>query len=156
MKKKYIVKLTEEERQELKALVSKGKASARTITRARILLKSDQGEAGEHWTDQQVADALDCSIDLCQNVRQRLGEEGLHAALHHKKYKHLPRKVTGEVEAHLIALSCSQPPEGRASWTLQLLADNMVELGYVSSISDEHVRRVLKKTNSNHGLRRSG
>lgn len=156
MKKRYIVKLDEEERQELRALVSKGKASARTITRARVLLKCDQGEAGEHWTDQQVADALDCSIDMCQDVRQRFVEEGLQAALHHKKYKHLPRKVTGDVEAHLIALSCSPPPEGRASWTLQLLAGNMVELGYVASISHEHVRRVLKKTNSSHGLRRSG
>lgn len=156
MKKRYIVKLSEEEREELKALLTKGKASARTITRARILLKSDQGDSGERWTDQRIADALDCSIDMCQDVRQRFVEEGLHAALHHKKYKHLPRKVTGEVEAHLIALSCSPPPEGRASWTLQLLADNMVELGYVASISDEHVRRILKKTNSNHGLRRSG
>lgn len=154
--KRYVVRLTAEEREGLKTLVSKGKASARTITRARILLRSDQGESGECWRDEDVAAALDCSVGTCEEVRKRFVERGLDGALHHQRYEHQPRKVTGEVEARLVALACSQPPDGRARWTLKLLADRAVELFYIDSISDEHVRRVLKKTSSSHGLRSSG
>lgn len=156
MAKKYVVRLEPGEREQLKALVSKGKASARTITRARILLRADQGEAGEGWTDVQVAEALDCSVRTCENVRQRFVEEGLEAALHHRQYEHKPVKVTGDVEAKLVALACAAPPDGRARWTLQLLADKAVELSYIDSISDEHVRRILKKTSSSRGSRNSG
>lgn len=153
--KRYVVRLTVEERECLKALVSKGKTSARTITRAGILLRSDQGEVGECWRDEDIAAALDCSVGTCEEVRKRFVERGLDGALHHQRYEHKPLKVTGEVEARLVALACSQPPDGRARWTLQLLADRAVELLYVDSISDEHVRRVLKKTNSSLGLRSS-
>lgn len=154
--KRFVVRLTADERDDLKALVGKGRASARTITRARILLRSDQGEAGECWRDEDVAAALDCSVGTCEEVRRRFVERGLEGALHHRRYEHKPLKVTGEVEARLVALACSQPPEGRARWTLKLLADKAVELCYIDSISDEHVRRILKKTNSSPGSRSSG
>ena len=136
--------------------MSKGKTAARTITRARILLRSDQGEGGEYWRDEDIAAALDSSVGTCEEVRKRFVERGLDGALHHQRYEHKPLKVTGEVEARLVALACSQPPDGRARWTLQLLADRAVRLCYIDSISDEHVRRVLKKTNSSLGLRSSG
>lgn len=154
--KRYIVRLTVEEREELKAMVSKGKASARRLTWARILLRADEGEHGEHWRDEDIARALDVSTDTCERVRLRFVEEGFEAALTFKSYEHKPVKVTGEVQAHLVALSCMPPPEGRVRWTLNLLANRMVELNYLDSISDEHVRRVLKKTRSSHGLGRSG
>lgn len=153
--KRYVVRLTGEEREQLKELVAKGRSSARALTRARILLRTDQGEQGECWSDEQVAAALDCSVGMCEQVRERFVERGLEA-IQHKQYEHKPVKVTGEVEAKLVALACTQAPEGRARWTLQLLADKAVELSYVDSISDEQVRRVLKKTNSSRGSRSSG
>lgn len=154
--KHFVVRLAVDEREGLKVLVGKGRAPARTITRARILLRSDQGEGGECWRDEDIAAALDCSVGTCEDVRRRFIERGLEGALHHQRYQHQPRKVTGEVEAKLVALACTQPPDGRGRWTLKLLADKAVELFYIDSISDEHVRRVLKKTNSSHGLRSSG
>ncbi len=146
--KKYLVTLTPEERQHLRQLVSAGKRSARTLTRARILLQADQAEGGPAWEDARIVEALGCGLRTVERVRQRFVEEGLDAALTHKPQERpsRERRLDGAAEARLIALACSQPPEGRARWTLQLLADKLVELEVVESVSDETVRRVLKKT----------
>ena len=149
MAKKYLVTLTPEERQWLTALLSAGKRSALTITRARILLKADQAPGGPAWEDQDIARALDCSVRTVERVRQRFVERGLEPALGRKPQDRpsRERKFDGAAEARLIALACSQPPKGRARWTLKLLADRLVELEVFESVSDETVRRVLKKTN---------
>jgi len=143
MNKKYIVDLTEEERKKLKRLVGSGKHAARRIRWAHALLKADAG-----WTDEKIADALDISIPTVQRLRQRFVEEGLDVALGAHSYKPRPyaRRLDGEQEARLIALACSEAPEGHARWTLRMLADRMVELAYVDGLSHETVRRVLKKT----------
>lgn len=153
MKKVFVVRLTEEERSELDTLVRKGKASALTITRARILLKADQGENGEAWTDAQVAEALNVAPKTVFNVRQRWVEEGLEASLRRKKQDcpSRSRKLDGEAEAKLVATCCGPAPKGRARWTLRLLADKLVELDVVDSISPETVRSTLKKTRSSLG-----
>ncbi len=147
--KKYLVTLTPLERQQLRQLVSAGKRSARTLTRARILLQADQADGGPAWDDTEIAEALGCGLRTVERVRQRLVERGLDAALSHKPQEHpsRERRLDGAAEARLIALACSKPPEGRARWTLKLLADKLVELEVVESVSDETVRRVLKKTN---------
>lgn len=147
--KKYIVRLSGEERKSLKGLVSSGKGPARMFTRARILLKADVGEGGPGWPDEKIAEALDVTIQTIERVRKQLVEEGLEAVLSRRKYiqKVSRKKLDGDAEAHLIALACSETPEGYSRWSLRLLADRMVELGYVESISHEAVRRVLKKTN---------
>jgi transposase len=147
MKKVFIVRLTEEERSELEALVGKGKASALTITRARILLKADQGGRGEGWTDAQVAEALDVAPKTVFNVRRRWVEEGLEAALRRKPQAgpSRARKLDGDAEAKLVATCCGPAPPGRARWTLRLLSDKLVELEAVDSISPETVRVTLKK-----------
>src|SRR5262245_33856607 len=149
--KRYLVELTPEERQHLSQLVSCGKRSARILTRARILLKADQAPGGPAWHDDRIAEALGCGRRTVERVRQRLVEEGLEAALNHKPQARpsVPPKLDGE--ARLIALACSQPPDGRDGWTLQLLADKLVELHVVESVSYETVRRALKKTNSSRG-----
>ena len=146
--KKYLVTLTPEERQHLRQLVSAGKRSARTLTRARILLQADQAPGGPAWEDAEIAEALGCGRRTVERVRQRFVEQGLDAALGRKPQDRpsRPRALDGAAEARLIALACSQPPEGRARWTLKLLADKLVELEVVESVSDETVRRVLKKT----------
>jgi transposase len=148
--KRYIVELTAEERQHLSQLVSAGKRSARTISRARILLKADQAPGGPAWHDGRIAEALDCGQRTVERVRRRFVEEGLEAALSHKPQERpsVQPKLDGAGEAHLIALACSEPPDGRGGWTLQMLADRLVELRVVESLSYETVRRVLKKTNS--------
>ena len=147
---RYLVTLTADERQELIALVSAGKASARTITRARILLKADQGEGGPAWNDAEITEALDCGRRTVGRVRERFVERGLHAALERKQQDKPSRERTldGAAEARLIAIACSQPPEGQARWTMQLLADKLVDLEIVPAVSDETVRRTLKKTSS--------
>ena len=147
MKKVFIVRLTDEERSQLDTLVRKGKASALAITRARILLKADQGEKGEGWTDAQVAEALDVAPKTVFNVRRRWVEEGLEATLSRKKQDcpSRSRKLDGEAEAKLVATCCGPAPKGRARWTLRLLADKLVELEAVDSISPETVRSTLKK-----------
>lgn len=151
-RKKYHVTLTEEERTELERLINAGKAAARTLTHARILLKADEGAHGPAWTDEAIATALDVGTATIERVRRRFVEEGLDAALQRRPpQREYPRLVDGACEAHLIALACSAPPEGRERWTLRLLADRMVELGYVPDISHETVRQVLKKTNSSRG-----
>ena len=146
MNKKYRVRLTDEERNHLEKLVRKGKAHARKLLYARILLKAD--EDGPAWTDERIAEALEVSVATVARERRRYCEEGLEVALMPKKPGRPRRRVLdGRAEAHLIALACSDPPEGREHWPLRLLADRMVELGYVGSLSYETVRRTLKKTN---------
>jgi len=150
--KVYRVKLTPEERADLHALVSKGKASARTLTHARILLKADEGETGPCLSDDEIGLDLDVNRSTVERVRVRCVEEGVAAALRPRPSRQLhPRKLDGVQEAHLVALAGSPAPKGRARWTLRLLADKLVELEIVDDISHETVRQTLKKTNSSPG-----
>jgi transposase len=152
VKKKYVVTLTEEERQELREMVSRGKAAARKLVHARILLKADAAEGGPGWGDAAIAEGLEVGRVTVERVRRQFVEEGFQAALERRApQREYARKLDGDGEAHLIALACSQPPEGRSRWTLQLLADRMVVLEYVDEMSYQTVRRALKKTNSNLG-----
>jgi transposase len=150
--KKYIVKLTEEEQDELRKLIAQGQAPARKLTHARILLKADRSEGGPNWSDQAISEALEVGTATVERVRQRFVEEGLQVALRRQKPS-TPRlrKLDGEQEAVLIALTCSQPEEGQERWTLQMLADKLVELQVVESIARETIRQVLKKMNSSPG-----
>lgn len=152
MKKKYVVTLTEEERRMLRAMISQGKAAARKLTHARILLKADQGEGGPGWEDAAIAQGLEVGPATVERVRKQFVEEGLEAALDRRQprrpYLH---KLDGDGEAHLIALACSEAPEGRCRWTLRLLAERMVALEYVETLSKDTVHRTLKKTNSSLG-----
>ena len=142
--KKYIVKLAKDERADLSKLIAQGKASARKLTHARILLKADSSQDGPGWTDEAISEALEVGTATVERVRQRLVEEGMAAALNrHRPHTPRLRKLDGEQEAHLIALACSQPEEGQERWTLQLLADKLVHLQIVESISRETVRQVL-------------
>jgi transposase len=151
--KKYRVTLTDEERQGLHDLISAGKAAARKLTHARILLKADAAPGGPAWTDDRIAEAFDVSTDTVGRVRQRFVEQGLEAALVRKPQARPSREpaLDGAAEARLIALACSSPPDGRKAWTMKLLADKLVELEVVDSISDETVRLALKKTRSSPG-----
>jgi transposase len=145
--KKYKVTLTTEERQQLQSLITTGKGAAKKLTHARILLKADATEGGPGWDDQRIAEATEVSSDTVARVRQRFVEQGLEAALARKKQDRpsRERKLDGRAEARLIALACSAPPDGRKEWTMKLLADRLVELEVVDTLSDETVRRVLKK-----------
>jgi len=145
MNKKYIVTLTGEERNNLESIIKKGKTQAYRIKHANILLASDAN--GQNWDDKRIAKAFRCHMNTVQNVRQRFVEQGFDAALNRKKQKEPPRKpiLDGEKEAKLIQIACSEPPEGRAKWTLQMLADKLVELEIAESVSDKTVGRVLKK-----------
>jgi transposase len=147
MNKKYIVRLTVDERSLLEEVVSKGKAAAYKIKHANILLKVDAN--GPAWSDEETADAFGCHANTVRNVRQRLVEQGLDAALGRKKQETPPRQkiFDGEKEARLIAVACSEPLEGCAGWTMQLLADRVVELEIVDAVSASTVGRTLKKTN---------
>ena len=147
MNKKYIVRLTSDERKELEDVVSKGLAQAYKIKHANVVLKADAD--GPAWSDVEIAEAFCCHVRTVEGIRKRFVLEGLDAALGRKKRAMPPREriLDGEGEARLIALSCSQPPEGRSRWTLELLADKMVELKVVEQISYQTVRRTLKKTN---------
>lgn len=147
--KKYRITLQEQERQQLTRIVSTGKRTARTINRARILLWADESEHGPAWTDEQIHATLGVTVQTIERIRKQCIEEGLDATLTRRPYKlkHPHKKIDGHVEAHLIALACSEPPTGYARWTLHLLADRLVELRYVESISHEAVRKTLKKTN---------
>ena len=148
MKKKYPVILSDTEREELKQLIAAGTAPARKLTHARILLKADQSPEGPGWVDEQIADAVETSQPTVSRVRKRYFEEGLEAALNRRPPKReYRRKLDGEQEARLIALACSEPPEGQARWSLRLLADKLVELEIVEEeVSYQTVRRTLKKT----------
>ena len=139
--KKYIVELTDEERQELRDLISKGKLSVRKVTRARILLKAD-----EDWKDKAIVTALETSVATVERIRRRFVEGGLEKALNDDPRPGARHKLDLRGEAYLIALSCSPPPDDHDHWTLRLLADRLVELGRVESISHEAVRQYLKKT----------
>ncbi len=138
--KKYVVDLTDEERDELMTLIKKGKPSARKVTRAHILLKANEG-----WTDGAIVDALHTSRRTVERTRKRFVEGNLEYALNEKRRPGQKRKLDGRQEAHLVAIACSEAPEGRAHWSMRLLADKLVELEIVESISHETVRQVLKK-----------
>ena len=148
MRKLYVVRLQEGERAQLRALIRKGKAAAYRLVHARVLLKAVQGSSKRRVTDQAVAHAVEVSPVTVARVRQRFVEEGLEAALRRKPQAHpsRPRVLDGKGEATLVAAACSKPPAGRERWTLRLLADRLVELDIVDSISPETVRQTLKKT----------
>lgn len=149
--KKYVVDLTEVERKQLLDLTSKGKVSARKLKRAHILLLADEGRS-----DEAIAAALHVSVPTVERVRRRFVAGSLEQALNEQMRPGARRKLDGRQEAFLVATACSTPPEGRSRWTMQLLADQLVELKLVDSISDDTVRRTLKKTISSHGKKKNG
>ena len=146
--KKFVVRLDTTERERFNDLISKGKAAAKTILKARILLKADQSEAGDGWTDERICEALDTNVSMVAGVRAKLVEDGLDAVLTRKKRETPPVQpiFDGEKQAQLIALACSQPPEGYAHWTIRLLADEVVERKIVPAAHFNTVGRALKKT----------
>jgi len=156
--KKYIVTLSEDERKTLGDLASKGTQKSQKILNALILLGCDEGEYQTGGsTNEEMARVLQISMKKIDRVKKRFVEEGIEVALNNKKSSRTySKKTDGDFEAHLIALSCSDPPEGFARWSLRLLADKVVDLNYIDSISHETVRGVLKKTNSNHGNAKNG
>jgi transposase len=146
MAKRYRVTLTGEERDRLGRMISRGKAAAGKLAHARVLLQADEAEGGPAWGDEAIASALAVSVRTVERVRQRFVEQGLEAALLPKPSQRIyARKLDGEQEAKLIALACSEVPDGKARWTLRLLAERMVELAYVDTLSHETVRQTLKK-----------
>src|SRR5829696_4251487 len=157
MKKKHPVILSDTEREQLKSLIAAGTAPARKLTHARILLKADQASEGPAWVDEQVADAVEVSQPTVCRVRKQYVEEGLQAATNRRPpNREYHRKLDGEQEARLVALACSEPPEGQARWSLRLLANRMVEFSVVEDISYQTVSRTLKKTNLSLILESSG
>jgi transposase len=150
-KKVYVVELSDDERQELHALIHGGTTRARMVNRAQILLHAEEGKA-----DGEIAAALHTSESTVRRIRKRFIEDGLHGALHEVVRPGGARKLNGAQEAHLVALACSDPPQGRGEWTMQLLADRLVTLGVVETISDETVRRTLKRGASNRGSTSTG
>jgi len=147
MAKRYRVTLTQAEREQLRQMISRGKADARKLAHARILLQADEAEGGLRRTDGQIAGALDTTTRTVERVRERFVEQGLEAALLPRPSKRVyARKLDGRQEARLVALACSKPPAGKARWTLRMLAEEMVELEVVDSLSHETVRQALKKT----------
>ena len=147
----YRVNLTQDQRGHLLNIARRGKSSARKVKRSLILCKADEG-----LTDQQVSEALLVSPSTVHHVRRRFAKEGMESALNERPRPGQPRKLDGRQEAHLVAVACSQAPEGHTHWTLQLLADKVVQLEFSDAISLEAVRQILKKTNSNHGRKKSG
>ena len=152
IREKFTVRLTAEERSDLTHLVSTGRHAARTLTHARVLLQTDTGPQGPAWTDAQIRGALAVSERTVARIRRAFVDEGLDAALH-RRPRAVPkaRKLDGQAEAHLIALQCSPPPDGRDRWTLALLTEHFVALGVSPPVSDETVRRTLKQTASSRG-----
>jgi transposase len=154
---KYVVRLHPEEHAQLLALVNTGRAAAVKLLHARILLRADVGANSRPWTDAEIAEALDTSASTVHRVRQAFVEQGVEAALSRQRPTGRQyRKLDGAQEAQLLAMACSAPPEGRVRWTLRLLADKLVELAIVDTISAECVRTTLKKMRSNHGSRSNG
>lgn len=153
MHKKYYVRLSADERQQLETIIRTGNAPARTQTHARILLKADCAEGGPAWTDDAIAAACDVSRPTIERVRRAFGTGGLDVALHRRRPHRpsRPRKLDGAQEAHLIAITCSPPPQGQERWTLALLADKLIELQIVDAVARDTIRLTLKKTNSNLG-----
>ena len=156
--KKYVVKLSEAERNHLQGLINRGKSPAKRLLKARILLKADAGAHGEGWSDGRVVEALDTNMSMVTRVRQQFVEEGLEAVLSRKERAApaITPIFDGEKEARLMALACSTPPEGYARWTLRLLEDKVVELGIVERASDNTIGRVLKKTRFSLTAKSSG
>jgi Homeodomain-like domain len=156
--KRYVVRLSAEERRRLEAMIHKGKSSAARLLKARILLKTDVSEAGEGWSDSRIVEALETSVSMVYRVRRQLVEEGLEAVLSRKAPARpsVPRIFDGEKEARLIALACSKPPEGHGRWSLRLLESKVVELGIVEAASDSTIQRVLKKTRSSRTAANTG
>ena len=151
-KKKYIVSLTSSERDDLEQLTKKGKIAAYKMNHARILLKADINQEGGGWIDRKISESLDIGHATIERVRQRFVEEGIEAALNRREQKKRRQKIIdGEKEAYLIAIACSETPTGKGNWTLQMLADKMVELNYVEQVSTETIRQSLKKTNLSLG-----
>src|SRR3981189_2212440 len=146
--KKYVVRLSGEERERLEALLRKGKSPAQRLLKARILLKADVCQSGEGWSDSRIIEALETSASMLYRVRKQLVEEGFEAVLSRKQRATpaVPRIFDGEKEAKLIALACSEPPKGRVRWTLRLLEEKVVELNIVDKASDNTIGRTLKKT----------
>lgn len=147
--KKHKVCLTNDEREQLYQIISRGKAKAKKLTHAHVLLKADESpDGGPAWKDEQIAQAFNVDVSTVERIRKAFVNDGFERALDHKKpSRSRPRKFDGDTEAHLVALACSEAPEGRARWTLRLLADKLVELEHFDSLSHETVRQVLKKTN---------
>ena len=157
MTKKYIVRLTHDERKKVKDLVRKGKVAAYKRTHAEIFLQADIGKEGGGKTDKQISEGLGITVRTIEKTRKRLIEKGIEGAINRSKpIRTKPKLLDGEKEAHLIAIACGDAPEGRSRWTLRLLANKMVELNLVESISHETIRQTLKKTNSNLGKKKSG
>ena len=156
--KKYIVTLTKDERRELIELTSKGKHRSQKILNALILLACDEGEfQKKRSTNKQIAKVLNISMKKIDRIKKRFVEDGVDIALNGRKGSRIyKKKADGDFEAHLVALSCSDPPEGFSRWSLRLLADKVVELDYIDNISHETIRRVLKKTKSNLGSEKGG
>jgi hypothetical protein len=154
----YTVTLTEDERKALYEIISKGKHNSQKVLNALILLNCDKGECNiNHSTNEEISRVLNISMRKIDRVKRRFVEEGLEVALNGEKRNRIyDKKVDGDLEAHLVALSCSEPPEGFARWSLRLLADQVVELGYVDNISHETVRRTLKKRNQTLAKERMG
>jgi transposase len=151
-KKTYHVVLSADERMQLTAIIASGSSSAHRHTHARILLKADRSEDGPGWTDQMIVQALDVGRSTVERVRQAYAQSGLDAALQRKPTsRSYERSLDGVAEAHLVALVCGDPPKGAGRWSLRLVADRLVELGYVETISHETVRKTLKKTNLSLG-----
>jgi transposase len=152
VRKKYIVSLTAEERETLEQLTTTGNVAAYKMNHARILLKADTNQEEGGWTDEAISQALDISVATIERVRQRFVETSLDSALSRQvQQQRKPRRLDGEQEAHLVAITCSEAPEGHARWSLRLLAERMVELKIVESISHETIRQTLKKTTSSRG-----
>lgn len=152
VRKKYIVSLTAEERETLEQLTTTGNVAAYKMNHARILLKADTNQEEGGWTDEAISQALDISVATIERVRQRFVETSLDSALSRQvQQQRKPRRLDGEQEAHLVAITCSEAPEGRARWSLRLLAERMVDLKIVESISHETIRQTLKKTTSSRG-----
>jgi transposase len=146
MEKKYVVTLTEEERAELQKLVSAGKAAARRLNHARILLLADAGRQGPQRTDVEIVKALNVGTRTVERVRQRFVEEGFEAALDPRPHPRVAHKITDKLQGDIVALAKSDPPKGRKRWTLRLLAGQLVELKGHEKVSHESVRQVLKRT----------
>ena len=156
MAKKYYVTLKEEEREQLKSMIRKGKVAGYRIKHAQILLKLDEIPENEGWSQEKIGEAYGAAIMTVSGVAKRYVLEGMEAALGRKEQENRHRKIDGDVEAQIVAIACSEAPEGRERWTLQLIADEVVRLGIVESLSHTAVADTLKKTNFSLGVRKSG
>jgi transposase len=151
MLKKFVVRLSAEERNRLESVISRGQGAARRLTRARILLKADSSEDGPHWSDKRIAEALDVGLATIQRVRRLYAEKGFDAVLARRSMPRRPGILDGDQMSRLLGLARSQPPDGVSRWTLRLLAAKLVELGHVETVSHETIRRKLREVNLSAG-----